>query len=202
MHRLPGFLHWWNLITRLTEHTWATRNGDDNNHIAEHHLQMKHQLDWDSKYSNIKWVVYGSVRINGSRYKWNKCHTFRPSLLLADPFWDSWDYSLMIFLAFAPVATFSFYCFQSFSSDPRNSSIEASRMKTEHVKSVKQMAPNNSVLTAKAQRFVLYFQPSTSAFEHMRSAYQTKLNFIRKTWSSCDQILLWAVEDEEFLLPG
>ena len=82
-------------------------------------------------------AVYGSMDrdINLS-----KCHTFRPSFLLADPFWDSWDYILMIFLAFAPVATFSFYCFQSFSSDPRNSSIEASRMKTEHVKSVKQMA--------------------------------------------------------------
>ena len=26
----------------------ATRNGDINNHIAEHHLQTKHQIDWDS----------------------------------------------------------------------------------------------------------------------------------------------------------
>ena len=25
-----------------------TRNGDVNNHIAEHHLQTKHQIDWDS----------------------------------------------------------------------------------------------------------------------------------------------------------
>ena len=24
------------------------RNGDVNNHIAEHHLQTKHQIDWDS----------------------------------------------------------------------------------------------------------------------------------------------------------
>ena len=24
------------------------RNGDVNNHIAEHHLQMKHQIDWNS----------------------------------------------------------------------------------------------------------------------------------------------------------
>ena len=30
-----------NLSTRLTEHKRATRNGDVNNHIAEHHLQTK-----------------------------------------------------------------------------------------------------------------------------------------------------------------
>ena len=37
-----------NFSTRLTEHKRATRNGDVNNHIAEHHLQTKHQMDWDS----------------------------------------------------------------------------------------------------------------------------------------------------------
>ena len=37
-----------NLSTRLTKHKWATRNGDVNNHIAEHHLQTKHQIEWDS----------------------------------------------------------------------------------------------------------------------------------------------------------
>ena len=37
-----------NLSTRLNEHKRAMRNGDVNNHIAEHHLQMKHQIDWDS----------------------------------------------------------------------------------------------------------------------------------------------------------
>ena len=37
-----------NLSTRLTEHKRAARNGDVNNHIAEHHLQTKHQIDWDS----------------------------------------------------------------------------------------------------------------------------------------------------------
>ena len=37
-----------NLSTRLTEHKRATRNGDVNNHIAEHHLQTKHRTDWDS----------------------------------------------------------------------------------------------------------------------------------------------------------
>ena len=34
--------------TRLTEHKRATRNGDVNNHITEHHFQKKHQFDWDS----------------------------------------------------------------------------------------------------------------------------------------------------------
>ena len=37
-----------NLNTRLTEHKRATRNGDLNNNIAEHHLQTKHRIDWDS----------------------------------------------------------------------------------------------------------------------------------------------------------
>ena len=37
-----------NFSTRLTEHKRATKNGDVNNHIAEHHLQTKHQIDWDS----------------------------------------------------------------------------------------------------------------------------------------------------------
>ena len=38
-----------NLSMRLTEHKRATRNDDAvNNHIAEHHLQTKQQIDWDS----------------------------------------------------------------------------------------------------------------------------------------------------------
>ena len=37
-----------NLNTRLTEHKRATRNGDLNNNIAEHHLQTNHRIDWDS----------------------------------------------------------------------------------------------------------------------------------------------------------
>ena len=37
-----------NLNTRLTEHKQATRNGDLNNNIAEHHLQTNHRIDWDS----------------------------------------------------------------------------------------------------------------------------------------------------------
>ena len=31
----------------MTENKWATRNGGVNNHIAEHHLQTEHQIDWD-----------------------------------------------------------------------------------------------------------------------------------------------------------
>ena len=37
-----------NLSTRLTEHKRATRNCDINNHIAEHNLKTKHQIEWDS----------------------------------------------------------------------------------------------------------------------------------------------------------
>ena len=37
-----------NLDIRLTEHKGATRNGDINNRIAEHHLKTNHRIDWDS----------------------------------------------------------------------------------------------------------------------------------------------------------
>ena len=37
-----------NLTTRLTEHKLATRKGNVNNHIAEHHRLMNHTIDWDS----------------------------------------------------------------------------------------------------------------------------------------------------------
>ena len=37
-----------NLNIRLTEHKRATKNGDVNNHIAEHHLHMNHKINWDS----------------------------------------------------------------------------------------------------------------------------------------------------------
>ena len=37
-----------NLNIRLTEHKRATKNGDKTNHIAEHHRQTKHNIDWDS----------------------------------------------------------------------------------------------------------------------------------------------------------
>ena len=53
MLRLQGYLYYIgetgrNLNVRLTEHKRATTNGDINNHIAEHHLQMNHRIDWDS----------------------------------------------------------------------------------------------------------------------------------------------------------
>ena len=37
-----------NLTTRLTEHNRATKKGDLNNNIAEHHLKTSHAIDWDS----------------------------------------------------------------------------------------------------------------------------------------------------------
>ena len=37
-----------NLNTRLTEHKRATRNGNVNNHISEHHQLTNHKIDWDS----------------------------------------------------------------------------------------------------------------------------------------------------------
>ena len=42
-----------NLSTRLTEHKRATRDGDVNNHIAEHLLKTKHQIDWDCDMYNV-----------------------------------------------------------------------------------------------------------------------------------------------------
>ena len=40
----------------------TTRNGDVNNHIVEHHLQMKHQIDWDS----ATCITYSTDTINDS----------------------------------------------------------------------------------------------------------------------------------------
>ena len=37
-----------NLNIRLTEHKRATKKQDKTNHIAEHHRQTKHNIDWDS----------------------------------------------------------------------------------------------------------------------------------------------------------
>ena len=53
-----------NLTTRLTEHKRATRNGDVKNHVAEHYLQTKHQIDWDVNLTNNKRLFnYGNKRI-------------------------------------------------------------------------------------------------------------------------------------------
>ena len=52
MLRLPGYLHLWNRQKTLANDwpntTEQRENGDVNNHIAEHHLQTEHQIDWDS----------------------------------------------------------------------------------------------------------------------------------------------------------
>ena len=37
-----------NLTTRLNEHKRATKKGDVNNNITEHHLKTSHTIDWDS----------------------------------------------------------------------------------------------------------------------------------------------------------
>ena len=37
-----------NLTTRLTEHKRATKKGNLNNNIAEHHLKTNDAIDWDS----------------------------------------------------------------------------------------------------------------------------------------------------------
>ena len=37
-----------NLTTRLNEHKRATKKGDVNNNMAEHHLKTSHTIDWDS----------------------------------------------------------------------------------------------------------------------------------------------------------
>ena len=54
-----------NLSTRLTERKRATRNGDVNNYIADHHLQTKHQIDWDS----ATCITYSQTTINDSLQK-------------------------------------------------------------------------------------------------------------------------------------
>ena len=52
MLRLPGYLHLWNRQKTLANDwpntTEQRENGDVNNHIAEHHLQTEHQIDWNS----------------------------------------------------------------------------------------------------------------------------------------------------------
>ena len=48
-----------NLSMRLTEHKRTTRNGDVINHIAEHHLQTKHQIDCDS--ANILRILQTTI---------------------------------------------------------------------------------------------------------------------------------------------
>ena len=68
-----------NLNVRLTEHRRATRNGDLNNDIAEHHLQTNHRIDWDSAecvtYSNNYYqrIVLESWFTNLEQTPLNRC---------------------------------------------------------------------------------------------------------------------------------
>ena len=45
-----------NLNMRPTEHKRSTKNGDVNNHIAEHHLHTNHRINWAS----AKSVIYST----------------------------------------------------------------------------------------------------------------------------------------------
>ena len=68
-----------NLKTRLTEHKRATRNGDVNNHIAEHHRLTNHAIDWDSAkcvtYSTnyFQWLTLESWFTNLEQTPLNRC---------------------------------------------------------------------------------------------------------------------------------
>ena len=46
-----------NVSMRLTEHKRGTRNGDVNNHIAEHHLKTKHQIDYYQRLTLERWFT-------------------------------------------------------------------------------------------------------------------------------------------------
>ena len=50
-----------NLSTQLIEYKQTTKNGDVNNHIAEHHLQTKHQIDWDCDLDNVFYRLIGYI---------------------------------------------------------------------------------------------------------------------------------------------
>ena len=68
-----------NLTTRLTEHKRATRKGDVNNHIAEHHRLTNHTIDWDSAqcltYSTnyFQWLTLESWFTNLEQTPLNRC---------------------------------------------------------------------------------------------------------------------------------
>ena len=68
-----------NLNTRLTEHKRATRNGDVNNHISEHHRQTNHRIDRDSAkcltYSTnyFQWLTLESWFTNLEQTPLNRC---------------------------------------------------------------------------------------------------------------------------------
>ena len=75
-----------NLSSRLTDHKRATRKGDVNNHIAEHHLQNKHQIDWDSA-TYITYSTYYYQRITLEKWFTNLQQTpLNPSQQLPAPY--------------------------------------------------------------------------------------------------------------------
>ena len=75
---LSGYLYW-DLKTRLTEHKWATKNGDIRNHISEPHRLTKHKIDWDSAeyvtYSTNyqQWLTTESWYTNSEQEPLNRC---------------------------------------------------------------------------------------------------------------------------------
>ena len=50
-----------NLNVRLAEHKRATRNGDINNHIAEHHLKTNHRIDWMNALPTVRTTINESL---------------------------------------------------------------------------------------------------------------------------------------------
>ena len=58
-----------NLSTPQTEHKQVTRNGDINTHIAQHQLQVKHQIDWDSATCIILYRLLSTTHFRKLVYK-------------------------------------------------------------------------------------------------------------------------------------
>ena len=48
---------------QLNEQKRATRNGDVNNHIAEHCLQTKHQINWDCDMYNVFYRLLSTTHL-------------------------------------------------------------------------------------------------------------------------------------------
>ena len=68
-----------NLNVQLTEHKRATRNGDINNHIADHHLKTNHRINWDS----AECVTYSAddyQRITLESWPFTNCNKHHPTV--------------------------------------------------------------------------------------------------------------------------
>ena len=69
-----------------TDHKRATRKGDVSNHIAEHHLQKKQQIDWDSA-TYMTYSTYYYQRITLEKWFTNLQQTpLNPSQQLPAPY--------------------------------------------------------------------------------------------------------------------